>query len=275
MHVNTKKIQLEKKQMLFLGYDVFAGLFSLNTYVQEQKTKLPKVSSRTKIRRILGVFNICRGSCSDLARWVQPLQELLKAEQLPTGEVLVEITQRIWEKVVEHGTALCLDREPREFHLMVDYSSTGCGYVLFSKAYKDGRVVGMNSKSNKEGPVSSYLGELQGICWALNETKGLVQERKLVLWTDSESAYKRIKRCDIDFKCLYDVRVAQLLSCLWANFTAEQLEVKFIPGEYNGIADMLSCWSCKVGVGGTGNSNPEEKTNGKDKDEVQGIQSLS
>lgn len=70
MHVNADKIQLWKEKVLFLGYDVLAGEFSLNTYVQEQKEKLPGVSSKSEIRRVLGVLNLCRGSFLDLDKWV-------------------------------------------------------------------------------------------------------------------------------------------------------------------------------------------------------------
>lgn len=45
MHVNSKKIQFKCERVLFVGYDVFAGKFSLDMYVNEQKKKLPKVSS--------------------------------------------------------------------------------------------------------------------------------------------------------------------------------------------------------------------------------------
>lgn len=46
MHVNDDKIYCSQKKVMFLGYDIMAGGFSLDTYVQEQKEKLPKVSSR-------------------------------------------------------------------------------------------------------------------------------------------------------------------------------------------------------------------------------------
>lgn len=72
-----------------------------------------------------------------------------------------------------------------------------------------------------------------------------MQGRKLVLWTDSESADKRFKQSEVDSKCLYDVRIARLLSWLWANFTLEQLDVKFILGEFNQMADLLSRWNHK------------------------------
>lgn len=87
--------------------------------------------------------------------------------------------------------------------------------------------------------MSSYLSEPQSICSALNETCSIVHGRKLVLWTDSKSAFKRIKRLNANPKCLYDVRVARLLSQFWANFTEDCLEVKFILAMYNKVVDIL------------------------------------
>lgn len=58
----------------------------------EQKKKLPKASSKTEIIRILGVFNLYRGSCPNLAMWVHPLQEMLKSYTLPKGQEVMKIT---------------------------------------------------------------------------------------------------------------------------------------------------------------------------------------
>lgn len=71
--------------------------------------------------------------------------------------------------------------EPTEFQLMVDYSSKGSGYALFAWSYKKGKLIGINSKGNVAGAMSSYLGGLQAIFWALNESRNLVQGRELVL----------------------------------------------------------------------------------------------
>lgn len=79
MYVNANKIQCGHKKVVFLGYDVSCG-FCWDTYVQQQQGKLPKVSSRTEICRILGIFYVCTGSCLDLAKWVKPLHDMLKFE---------------------------------------------------------------------------------------------------------------------------------------------------------------------------------------------------
>lgn len=67
-----------------------------------------------------------------------------------------------------------------------------------------------------------------------------MQGRRLVLSTDLEIASKQIKHCDVDPKCLVDVRVARLLSWLWGNFTKGQSKAKFILDEVNKITNVLS-----------------------------------
>lgn len=71
---------------------------------------------------------------------------------------------------------------------MMDYSSKGCGYALFVGPQDKVKIEGLKSKGSTGDAVSLYLGELQGICWALDETRTMMQGRKLILWTDSRGA---------------------------------------------------------------------------------------
>lgn len=84
-----------------------------------------------------------------------------------------------------------------------------------------------------------YLGELKRVCWALKDTKRIVQGQQLILFTDSESVYQRITRKVANPKRMLDVRVSRMLAWVWSNFPAERLIVKFVPGEYNQKADLL------------------------------------
>lgn len=56
----------------------------------------------------------------------------------------------------------------------VDGSHCGFGYILYAEAVEDGTMVGLGSKSVENDLSSSYLCELKGLCWTLEETKGLV-----------------------------------------------------------------------------------------------------
>lgn len=95
---------------------------------------------------------------------------------------------------------------------MVDYNLKRCGYALLTGSQKHGKLIGLNSKGHKDEIVSSNLDDQKGIFWALNETSDLVRGRKLVLWTNSKSAFRQIKQKDASPKCLYDVKVARLLT---------------------------------------------------------------
>lgn len=80
MHVNREKMQLGKEHVLFLGFDIHATQFILDTYVEAQRKRLPSVSSRGEIRKLLGIFNLCRQTCPGLARVLKPMQDELQAK---------------------------------------------------------------------------------------------------------------------------------------------------------------------------------------------------
>lgn len=108
---------------------------------------------------------------------------------------MIELIKGVWGKALRQGTKLRLMGDPAKFQLMVDYGSKGFGYAPFAGSHKHGKLIGINSKRSIAKFVSSYLGELQATYWALNKTRNLVQGRNLVLWTDYESAFRRIKNC--------------------------------------------------------------------------------
>lgn len=67
IHLNASKIWLKKEKVLFLGYDVFAAKFRLDANIHKQNKRLLKVTSKSKIIRVFGAFNVCKEVCSDLA----------------------------------------------------------------------------------------------------------------------------------------------------------------------------------------------------------------
>ena len=88
--------------------------------------------------------------------------------------------------------------------------------------------------------VSSMLGELRTLCWALQETMPLSAGRGMIAWTDSESAYMRISNPPSS-RAFGDVRVVRLLEWLVSNFGG-RLNVRYLPRSNNDFADTLSRW---------------------------------
>lgn len=57
--------------------------------------------------------------------------------------------------------------------MRVDWSSQGFGYLLFERPPNIGVLVGLNLRGKKNDQANLYLGELQGICWILQDIKRL------------------------------------------------------------------------------------------------------
>lgn len=100
MHINEEKMQLGRKHVLFLGYDVGGGSYSLDCYVATQQKRLPSVSSRCEIRKILGIFNLFRSTCPGLRSKLGNLQTMLARSELPTGKDLTMEVERVWKYIL-------------------------------------------------------------------------------------------------------------------------------------------------------------------------------
>lgn len=176
------------------------------------------------------------------------LQTMLVATELPACQTLMEEMERVWGYVLDKQLRISLKKNSEFFSIKVDGSGKGMGYILYVEDPTEGAVVGLRSKGSGDENASSYLGELRGVYWALEDTKKLVRGHPIVLWTDSESVYQRIAKTSIDPKKLLDVRVSQMLAWIWANFSSPRLSAKFLPGQYNKEADILSRWRRDEGV---------------------------
>lgn len=69
-----------------------------------------------------------------------------------------------------------------------------------------------------------------------------------ILWIDSESSCLRLTGKEVDDKNLLDVRVNRLLAWVRENVPESQLQVKFVPGEFNSDTDPLSRWTKETKV---------------------------
>ena len=90
--------------------------------------------------------------------------------------------------------------------------------------------------------MSSFLGEVDAIVWALKERLWLICESVVTVFTDLDSGQQRLNRPEIWIKET-DGRVLRLLGWLLGNFAiGSQLTFAFIPGKDNMIVDQLSRW---------------------------------
>ena len=246
LHTNRQKMQFCEKQVIFLGYDVRESTFSLESYIRKQCTQVPISTSKHQLQKMIGILNVCRPTCHRLSQWLEPLQEELSLSRKDRSDLatLQRKTREVWELVLRNS--MSLHRLPtnatKESHLYVDWSGVGTGYALFSGPMSEGLLIGINSRREANGAVSSMLGELRGLCWALEQVKVMTAGMRIVVWTDSQSAYQCVMGTPRS-RSLLDARVSRLLDWLWTNFEIpSRLEVCYLPGASNGVADVLSRW---------------------------------
>lgn len=122
VHLNKSKTQLNKKHVLFLGYNIWDGKFSLDSYVALQQTRLLVVSSKSEIRKILEIFNLCRATYLGLATALHPLQLALSATKLPKGVEFKTMVREVWKYVLANQLKVSLKKDCKFFSIKVDWS---------------------------------------------------------------------------------------------------------------------------------------------------------
>ena len=243
--VNLSKLAIGTSQVIFLGFDVREGHFSLRSYIDRQCTQLPSANTLSQLRKLIGIFNFARPFVSRMDSVIAPLvDELSKApsDRMPLAR-LQESCRAIWKRILTANLELCMCDQwtDSEWTLLVDWSTTGMGYVLLRGNLEQSCVVGIGSKKMGER-VSSHLGELLAVKWSLEQVKGLTSGQRVRLLSDSASVVARLLR-DSKQEDVVDVRQARLFAWIWQNFPLHsRLIVEHRPGSYNEIADALSRW---------------------------------
>lgn len=86
------------------------------------------------------------------------------------------------------------------------------------------------------------MGELQVVVWALKDVRAMVRGNRVCLHTDSNSVFHKLVNT-LGKELIEDSRVMRMLGWLWSNFPMpDRLRLKFIPGDLNVRADVLSKW---------------------------------
>jgi len=242
LQTNPDKAQWCRPSVRFLGFDISQGQISLQRYVEEQCHHLPRVATRGEIRKILGIMNLCRPCCRNLASIVEPLQKAVGSSRLPDLKDLEEMTRTAWTRILSSTLWMSLTVPGVEMYLECDWSQTGKGYVLYCGPPSEGKIVALNSRRHSEQGLSSYLGELKTIQWALSEIKSISAGTTVHLFTDSQSSSLRLSGTP-SADDLVDSRVARAWGWILENFILPgRLDISFIPGLNNLVADTLSRW---------------------------------
>ena len=241
-HANREKVQLCSRRVQFLGYDVEPKGYSLGSFLQSKMDYLPSANTVTQLKKLLGLLNVIRGSCPGLAHIIEPLQSELREppENRKSLMDLQQMTKGIWSKILDcHQRLSFLPKDTTRWYIRVDWSTSSRGYALWSGHPNNGVLVMIGSSRISDHP-SSMVGELQALIWSLRQCWDIVIGSEVVVQTDSQSAWMRLKKTP-SAEALKDVRILRAFEWLTANW-GSRLTIEFLPGEENVLADLLSRW---------------------------------
>lgn len=240
--MNAEKLQFKQKEVIYLGYNVRAGTFSLESYVAKQRKRMPQIASKRELQRALGIANLLRSFVPNLAQELAPFFTYAsQGIKMNWPEVHSEFVD-VWARCTGQCMALARYEEGEEaqYRLYTDWCRRGMGYALYSGQ----RLIWLGSQANSfwQGNVSSFLGELSAIVWGLKESLWITRGAKVHVCIDSYGNMQRLQDSSTWAK-ERDSRVLRFFGWILEHFPlGTYLTFEFVPGSLNTVADMLSRW---------------------------------
>ena len=136
----------------------------------------------------LGIVNVLRSFVPNLSSKLAPTYDVLKyTTRRVNWTIIEEQFDRTWAETMSASLALCReskDIQIAHYTLCTDWSG-GAGFAL----YKDDQLVWIESRKNRfwQRKVSSFLGEVDAIVWALKESLWLIRGSVVTVLTNSDS----------------------------------------------------------------------------------------
>ena len=244
MQINPRKLQLCSSSVKYLGFSISGDSYHQRAYISSQLAQLPSVTSKKALQRILGIFTACRGTCPGLGLAIAPLYAFLGTSVREVDWSSVQdLVRSVAALILRNSLTFLRCTQSPVFHLEVDWSGAGAGYLLYAGHRNEHRLIATNCRALRGFPVSSFLGELDAIVWCLQDTMTLTAGCPVHLHTDSLSALQKLSACDVWYKSRFDLRIGRRLGWLWANFPLKsRLFLHFLPSSDNYLADCLSRW---------------------------------
>ena len=234
LKLKVKKCQFLSRELEYLGHK----LNEEGLKMQEGKVKAiaeyPPPTSVKTLRRFLGMIGYYRPFIQNFAKIAYPLTDLLKKENNFEWK---EEQQQAFNMLKE-----CLMKDPvlvypdfkKDFYLACDASGTGLGAVLLQKNKTRMRAVSYASRvlNNVEMKYSTTERECLAVVWALKKFRYLILGYKVHILTDHKPLLDLFKKRDFINNQKFN---------RWFLAVLEYgPEFKYIPGQYNTLADGLS-----------------------------------
>lgn len=241
-HLAYDKLQIRQTKVTFLGFTIQGNSYSMEDFAAQLHQKIPHISSKTTLQSALGLLNGLRRFVPHFASMAQPFYALTR--DLPTPPPWPKINTSFKQMLTSMlSKQYRLHRPPPRphYHLYTDWSGTAGGYALFANSH----LIWLGSRTNTlwQKHVSSFLGELSVLVWALKDSLWLHRGHTITIHSDSHSAIQKLNHPHLWPKET-DGRILRLLGFILDNYEIqENIKFAFISGCDNKLADMLSRWA--------------------------------
>ena len=241
LKINSDKCCFRQRSVKFLGYLVTAdGITPLPEKVQAV-ADFPKPTSRTQLRRYLGMLNFYRQSIPNCAQLLQPLDKMLQGKTKSNTQPLAwsdTSLQAFVDSKHALATATLLAHPAPDAHLtlMTDASGVAVGGVLHQTINDQLQPLGFFSKK-LTGPqlkYSTYDRELLAVFLSIRYFQHLLEGRTFDVLTDHKPLVHALLSPTVNLNA--SPRQSRQLSFI-SEFSCS---LKHVAGARNTVADTLS-----------------------------------
>ena len=251
LRFNPDKCCLIQKEVKFLGHIIAHNTIKTDPKRAECISNMPKPKTIQHLQSALGIFGYQREFIHKYQELAQPLYDMQNLKEVPAnlrkknGTVkgkLVDVqwseeTERCFYKlrdICSRELKLHMPNFTAEFHLKTDACNYACGGYLYQLNVEgEEQVIGYFSKSftRAQRNYSTSEQELLGIILSIEFFHTYLYGRHFTVWTDHQP---------LTFQANLKGTSSSRLKRWRERLKLYSLTVKYIKGEDNNIADLLS-----------------------------------
>ena len=230
--VNKEKSELFKKKVTFLGFDIDEH----GIHTEKSKVKAiedwPTPATKQELRSFLGVANFYRRFIRNYSLLAKPLTDIQGENRIFVWEKEQQRAFQQLKHALISAPTLASPDPTKNYQLYVDASDYAVGGVLCQET--DGIIHPIAFESHKlskaEQNYATHEKEMLAIIYCLNKWRHYLESRKTTVITDHHSLQYLHNQPKLSRK---QARWMELI----ANF---DIEIKYMPGRMNIVADALS-----------------------------------
>lgn len=131
--LNKEKCQFGVTKISYLGHVIENNHVRPDDRKLKAITEMPRPTSKTELRRLLGMATYIGRFVPNMAELLQPLSSMLSSKQESVWEAAQEDAFGKWKKLLSSSPVLAVYSSDRPTKITADASSYGLGAVLLQK----------------------------------------------------------------------------------------------------------------------------------------------